>query len=1405
MNFLTDEEKQQVQNLINARTKLLTEKSARQDEEIKTLSSTIITLTNTLESRETEIESLRENLSHLQEELSRANEQNQKLAALVQSEQPQTSQPAKTPESPQKPNYLLSLLRQHFGLSAFRPGQEEIIDALLSGRDVFCSMPANYGKSICYRLPALLMPGVTLAVTPDDPPDSLITPHSEILTASLTPSKRRDILRRVRNGTCKILYATVQQLSESDSLSALKKAEISMTVIISRWGIPHSLETWPSLISSITKGKITAGIFADSTSPALRQELMRLADLHTPLKIVTGFERENVSVRVIRTDNKQSALSEILAQKVNTPGVIYCSTPEAAYKLGEILKGFDGLNDSVIIMPMILYREIKRSDIRFTVHYDMPDSLGSFSQHINVIGNNPKSESILLYSRNDLRNSERNVISFCRSETPGKFLLSYLGADENISPIVPKPEEPLISPDDVPDFDFGNANESQREAITSTSGPLLIIAGPGTGKTFTLVQRTVFLIQKKRINPENIMLATFTDKAANEIVTRITQELSRRNILADTGAMYSGTFHAICERILKEYSEFTGRHKNFRVLDDFGHAYMIMQNMKRFSGIAGLSEALTTKGKWDNSCELRDYINKLSEELSDPEELMRDSNPSVRALGQAMKIHDDILRDTNSLSWSALLVETYRLLRDNPEILADLQGKVKYIMVDEYQDTNYVQEQLALMIAGDGKNICAAGDDDQSIYRFRGAEVRNILEFPGRFGKNECKVVRLMLNYRSRPGIIDFFSKWMTDTRNFFAWENFRHDKKLEAFRDAGKTPSVMRLAGISDRNEWHEKILHFLTALKDSGKLTDYSQAAFIFRSVKTPDVKALSQYLEEHNISVYSPRSNMFFQRGEVKFAIGCMILIFPEYLKALDSGAFRYNGFEPSHIAYYKSCVESVRKYINLPNYSGLKKHIITKRKYHAKLAGYAGYTFSDMIYELFAYEPFRHALDTEITAPVKDLRPARNLSRLVDSVRHFEYSYNINNLHPKYMNNQFQIMMNIYLRFMIDEGRDEYESENDVIPPGHVAFMTIHQAKGMEFPIVFADSLWAYPQEDSGKGIIHEISRKYYRRPEFEPSDLVKYFDFWRLYYVAFSRAKDLLILTCCENTNTPSKYFESQYNSLEDADETLRLSEIDISPLRDSALKNTYSFTESILTYEICPTQYKFFRELEFLRGRSAGTFTGILIHAVLEDIHRAVINHEEDRITPENISAWFSDEYEHLSRTEQAYLNQAARDNALSQVMRYVQYRGNDWSSIRRAEYDVNTVRDDYILEGKIDLISVIDGETEITDFKSGAKPNINISSDRLRLETYRRQIFAYAYMAGNATGLSVKRMKLYYTGETSGSPEIIYQYDPEEAEKIMRGFDETVRRIISKSFNDKARDSEVCRECVFRFYCGMV
>ncbi|MBQ3446508.1 MAG: ATP-dependent helicase, partial [Synergistaceae bacterium] len=620
---------------------------------------------------------------------------------------------------------------------------------------------------------------------------------------------------------------------------------------------------------------------------------------------------------------------------------------------------------------------------------------------------------------------------------------------------------------------------------------------------------------------------------------------------------------------------------------------------------------------------------------------------------------------------------------------------------------------------------------------------------PGHFGKNTCRIVRLILNYRCRPEIVSFFSSWMNDTGRFFSWENFRHDKKLEAYRPAMKTHSVMRLAGLNDKKEWHEKILRLITALKDSGKLADYSQVAFLFRSVKSQDAQALSQYLEENNINVYSPRSSMFFQRGEIQFAIGCLAAMFPAYFKALETGGFTYNGAEPGYIAYYRSCVQYVRRYIDRPQYSALKKHIASRRKYHENLTGYTGYTFSDLVYELFAYPPFKPALDAEISGPAKDLRPARNLSRFAETVRHCEHTYNINNLHAKYMAGQFQMMMNIYLRFMFEGGLDEYEGGNDAVPPGHVAFMTVHQAKGLEFPVVFTDSLSSYPQDNfapgHSEGLMQEISRNYCRRPEFEPHERVKYFDFWRLYYTAFSRAQDLLILTCCEDRNTPSKYFEDMYNRLDDADESLKLSETEISPVLPSALKKTYSFTGDILTYETCPAQYKFFRALGFMPGRSAKTFTGTLIHAVLEDIHRAVINHEENKVTPENISVWFSSEYERLSRSEQEYLSRQARDEALTQILRYVRRQGSDWSSVRKAEYSVNTARDSYILEGKIDLISIRDGEIEITDFKSGAKPNININSDRERLETSRRQIFAYAYMAGQGAGLKISRMKLYY------------------------------------------------------------
>ena len=1387
---MTGEEKNQVQNLINARMRLLNEKILLQEEQINSLNSELTDTKQELEASRKELEARNTEISGLRTQLTEMQEQSRKLTAMLQTRRPEPA-PQTTAPKPQKPNYLASLLRQHFGYDSFKPGQEDIINALLSGRDVFCSMPGNYGKSICYRLPALLMPGLTLVITPSEPPEKSGDIHSESLTPALTPAKRRELLRKVKNGTCKILYAELSQLKEDDIKTALKGAEVSMTVLIS----PSNLKECREYIDTIAARRIPIGVFTTATSPAQRQEITKA--LRSPLRVVTGFRRDDVSFMVIRTENKQAALKDILDQRRNKNGIIFCSTPEEVYKLGEVLKGYNKIK----ILPRILYREITGKDIKFVIHYSLSDTPTSYAQEINCAD----SECIIIASRSEMRSADKSLLRIINDKKPNEALASYLGEDDNAAPKPEKQQDTKAKTEDFSDFDFGNANEAQKEAITSSSGPLLIIAGPGTGKTFTLVQRAVFLIQKRHIAPESIMMAAFTDKAAKELTARITEELALRNIQADINAMYIGTFHVICQRILNDYAEYTGFHKNFRILSDFDQTYLIMQNMDKFSDIPDIEKVFSQPSKWKRAGELRDYINSLSEELIDPEELMRDEDPKIKAIGQALKVHDEILAANNSMSYSAMLSGTYKLLRDNPAVLSDLQDKIKYIMIDEYQDTNYVQEQLIFLL-GEGKNdknICVVGDDDQSLYRFRGATVRNILEFPGKFGKNECKIVRLMLNYRSRPDIINFFSEWMSDTESgkFFKWGDFRHAKKLEAYRTAGNTPSVIRLAGVNDKDEWHEKILTFIRSLK----VEDYNQIVFLFRSVRTKDVQELSQYLENNNINIYSPRSNMFFSRSEIHFALGCLISIFPAYVKSLYSGAFKFQGADPDYITYYKWCVKYLKRFIDRPQYSELKEWLLKKRKYHETLNGYTNYTYSDLLYELFEFQPFKGRLSVDINGSVKELRPARNLAGLVRVLRDYEYSYNVNNINSKYMANQFEMMMNIYLRFQYEEGLDEHESDDNIIPSGHVAFMTIHQAKGMEFPVVFVDSLWSSPRpnDDRGGELVKSIEHDYSRRPEFEPEDQIKFFDFWRLFYVAFSRARDLLVLTCRETSTSPSRYLESAYNKLDDAEETFKPSEIEISTPNNNGLKNIYSFTSHILLYETCPMQYKFFRELEFTPHISNATFLGTLVHATIEDIHRAVLNNDEKDITEQNISDWLNANYEYLSRTGQVYLNQAARDTALSQVMRYVRWNGADWSAVARAETELNLVRDNYILEGKIDLISIRDGEIEIIDFKSGSKPNININRDREHLETYRRQLNVYAYLVGHSLGLNVDRMKLYYTGEEDKDPEITYSYNKEEADTIMKGFDDTVSRIMAKDFNHMAKDSDVCRECGFKFYCG--
>ena len=176
-------------------------------------------------------------------------------------------------------------------------------------------------------------------------------------------------------------------------------------------------------------------------------------------------------------------------------------------------------------------------------------------------------------------------------------------------------------------FDFGNANEAQRSAISTTDGPLLIIAGPGTGKTYTLVKRIVYLITERDVLPEEIMIATFTEKAAKELITRITNELYAIGVSVNLNEMYIGTFHSICLRILKDHLEYTRIKKNYRMLDNFDQQYMVFQKINRFRNLPYFDVIFDKKqGAWRQAGEIVKYVNNLAEELADIDEMQGDAD-----------------------------------------------------------------------------------------------------------------------------------------------------------------------------------------------------------------------------------------------------------------------------------------------------------------------------------------------------------------------------------------------------------------------------------------------------------------------------------------------------------------------------------------------------------------------------------------------------------------------------------------------------------------------------------------------------------------------------------------------------------------------------------------------------------
>ena len=394
-------------------------------------------------------------------------------------------------------------------------------------------------------------------------------------------------------------------------------------------------------------------------------------------------------------------------------------------------------------------------------------------------------------------------------------------------------------------------NDKQREAALHIEGPLLILAGAGSGKTRVITNRTAYMIQEKGINPWNILAITFTNKAAGEMRERI-------NDIVGFGAdaIWVATFHSTCARILRRYIDRIGFDTNYTIYDTDDQKAVIKEIVKRFN--------INTKMYSERS--FMSFISSAKDELRTPDDLAREyaGDYGKSEYIRVYREYQDVLHKSNALDFDDLIVKTVELFNRCPEVLEGYQERFRYIMVDEYQDTNTAQFELVRLIADKYRNICVVGDDDQSIYKFRGANIRNILDFEKHYP--EAKVVRLEQNYRSTQIILD--------TANAVIKNNFgRKDKSLWTSKEGGER---VHLRQFDTGYEEAEYVASQISRAVKNGEV-NYKDNAVLYRT------NAQSRLLEEKFILYGIPYDVVggvnFYSRREIKDILA--------YLKTIDNG--------------------------------------------------------------------------------------------------------------------------------------------------------------------------------------------------------------------------------------------------------------------------------------------------------------------------------------------------------------------------------------------------------------------------------------------------------------------------------------------------------------------------------------
>ena len=608
---------------------------------------------------------------------------------------------------------------------------------------------------------------------------------------------------------------------------------------------------------------------------------------------------------------------------------------------------------------------------------------------------------------------------------------------------------------------YSHLNKKQIEAVKTTEGPVLVLAGAGSGKTSVLTHRIAHLVHDNGINPYNIMAITFTNKAAGEMKARIGQMIGN-----DADQLWMATFHSSCCKILRKHAKQLklGYENNFAIYDDDDKEKMLKAILRKLE----MEELITLK-----DMKRQISMNKINF-IDAKEYTIQANNYYDKKIANVYRVYERDMRKSNAMDFEDLLNNTMKLLEENTDILAEYQKRFQYIMIDEYQDTDLVQTRFINAIAKMHRNICVVGDDDQSIYKFRGADTENIINFLSTY--QDVKVIKLEQNYRCTKNVLMAANTVILHNQN-------RMGKTLWTENEIG---SKVHFHRFSNANKEAQYIIGDIMENHEQG-IYDYKENAILYRT--NAQSRALEEVLIGENIPYEIVGSITFYQRQEIKDLLA--------YLHIIDNSKDDLALMRIVNVPNRKigaKTIEKITEYAELNEISMLDAMADVKKYMPDNATSDSVYSFSLFIKGMIASKEYYgiNKLMDDILETIDYIQyledHEKNAKDKIDNV------YELSNKIDLFMKSNSEATLSDFLNeiSLINDREESNKNTNKVV------LMTVHSAKGLEFEHVYLSGM----EEDTFPMNIDEDGMESERR----------------LAYVAITRAKKELDITCAKMRN-----------------------------------------------------------------------------------------------------------------------------------------------------------------------------------------------------------------------------------------------------------------------------------------------